>query len=184
MAADKEDFLARMVAIHEKRVTMLDDHQKRMMATKITEQNPEMIQSIEEHQDVPIEDVAVIPVAKPRKRHRGRKSTAGRRGEPNKLNRGNHGSRRKLAASCRKVSRHAAVVWRKRNLIRQIGTEVNWGTRSTVTVAGMRMTRYAGMAWLRGGIMRKNCTRTEDERATRRLGPLKKNTWTTHKRKK
>jgi hypothetical protein len=31
MAANKEDFLARMDAIHEKKMAMLDDHQKRMM---------------------------------------------------------------------------------------------------------------------------------------------------------
>jgi hypothetical protein len=34
------------------------------------------------------------------------------------------------------------------------------------------MTRYARVAWLRGGIMRKNCSMTEDEGATQRLGPL------------
>jgi hypothetical protein len=34
------------------------------------------------------------------------------------------------------------------------------------------MTCYAGVAWLRGGIIRKDCTRTEDEQATQRLGPL------------
>jgi hypothetical protein len=62
-------------------------------------------------------------------------------------------------------------------------TKVDWGTRSTVTIAGRRMTRYAGVASLRGGIMRKNCTRTEDERATQRLGPLRKSLWTIHKGK-
>jgi hypothetical protein len=45
------------------------------------------------------------------------------------------------------------------------------------------MTRYAGVAWLRGGIIRKDCTRTEDERATQRLGPIWKNLWMTHKGK-
>jgi hypothetical protein len=116
MAADKEDFLARMDAIHEKRMAMLDDHQRRMMATKKIEQNPKMMQSVEEHRDVPGEDVAVMPVKGLKKQRRGRKSTAGRRGEPKELNRGNCTSRRKLAAACRKVSRHAAVVWRKRKL--------------------------------------------------------------------
>jgi hypothetical protein len=42
---------------------------------------------------------------------------------------------------------------------------------------------YAGLAWLKGGIIRKDCTRTEDERATQRLGTLRKNLWTTHKGK-
>jgi hypothetical protein len=67
------------------------------------EQDPGMMQSVEEHQDVPNEDVAVMPVKGLKKRRREQKSTAGRRGEPKKLNRGNFGSRKKLAAACRKV---------------------------------------------------------------------------------
>jgi hypothetical protein len=63
-------------------MTMLDDHQKRMMAMRKIEQNPGMMQSVEEHQDVPNEDVAVMPVKGLKKWRRGRKSTAGRRGEP------------------------------------------------------------------------------------------------------
>jgi hypothetical protein len=47
MATDKEDFLARMDTIHDKRMEMLDDHQKRMMATKKIELDPGMMQSIE-----------------------------------------------------------------------------------------------------------------------------------------
>jgi hypothetical protein len=80
-------------------------------ATEKIEQNPGMMQSAEEHQDFRSEDVVVRPVKGLKKRHRGRKLTAGRRGETKKLTRGNCGSRRKLAAACRKVSRHAAVVW-------------------------------------------------------------------------
>jgi hypothetical protein len=37
-----------------------------MMATKKIEQDPEMMQSVEEHQDIPNEVAAVMPV---RKRH-------------------------------------------------------------------------------------------------------------------
>jgi hypothetical protein len=48
----------------------------------------------------------------------------------------------------------------------------------------MRMNSYAGVAWLRGGIIRKDCTRIEDERATQRLGALRKNLWTAHKASK
>jgi hypothetical protein len=107
---------------------MFDAYEKRMMAclgqteanTEKTEQDTEMIQSAEEHQDVPSEGVAVMPVAKSRKPRRVRKSTAGRRGEPKELTRGNHGSRRKLAAACRKVSRRATVALRKRNVFRNI----------------------------------------------------------------
>jgi hypothetical protein len=45
------------------------------------------------------------------------------------------------------------------------------------------MTRYARVAWLRGGIIRKDFTRTEDDRATHRLGPFRKSLRTTHKGK-
>jgi hypothetical protein len=158
MAADKEDFLARMDAIHEKRMDMLDDHQKRMMATKKIELDTGMMQSMEEHQDVPSEDVAVMSVKGLKKRRRERKSTAGRRGEPKKLNRGNCGSRKQLAAACRKVSRHAAVVWRKRNLIRQIWTEVNCGPRSTLATDGKMTSCRAKVAWLKRDIARRECT--------------------------
>jgi hypothetical protein len=72
-------------------------------ATEKIEENPEMMQSAEEHQDVPNEDVAVMPVKGLKKRCRGRKSTAGRHGKPKKRNRGNCGTRNKLAAACRKV---------------------------------------------------------------------------------
>jgi hypothetical protein len=78
-------------------------------ATEKIEKNPGMKQSAEEHQDVHNEDVAVMPVGEPKKGRRVWKSTAGRRGEPKKLNRGNCGSRRTLAAACRKVSRYATV---------------------------------------------------------------------------
>jgi hypothetical protein len=120
-------------------MAMLDDHQRRMMATKKIEQNSEMMQSVVEHQNSPSEDVVVMPVGEPRKWGRVRKSTSGQRGEPKELNRKNCGSQTKLAAACRKVSRHATVVWRKRNLIRQIRI-------STLAAASRRMSRSAKMA--------------------------------------
>jgi hypothetical protein len=133
MAADKQDFLARMEAFHEKRMAMLDAHQKRMIAclgemdANTEKIDPKMMQSAEEHQDVPNDDVTVMLVGEPRKRRRVRKSTAGRRREPTKLNRGNCGSWKKLAAACRKVSRHAAVVWGKRKPFRRTVTQEIYG---------------------------------------------------------
>jgi hypothetical protein len=56
-------------------------------------------------------------------RHRGQKLAAGRRGEPNELTQGDCGSRRKLVAACRKVSRHARVAWCKRKVFRKIWTQ-------------------------------------------------------------
>jgi hypothetical protein len=49
------------------------------------------------------------------------------------------------------------------------------GSRKRVTVAGRRMARCAGVAWIRRGVVRKYCTWAKVERATHRVGPLKKN---------
>jgi hypothetical protein len=102
------------------------------------EPNIEENEATVEREDVPSEDVAVMPVKGLKKRRRGRKSTAGRRGEPKKLNRGNCGSRKKLAAACRKVSRHATVAWLKRNLFRRSGNQEFCGQRKELTAAGIR----------------------------------------------
>jgi hypothetical protein len=88
-----------------------------------TEPDPGKMQFVVEHQEVPKDDAIVKPVKARRKRRRGRKLTAGRRGEPKELTRGDCGSERKLAASYRKMSRHSAVAQRKRNVIRKIGTQ-------------------------------------------------------------
>jgi hypothetical protein len=133
-----------------------------------TEVDPdtEMMQSVEEHQEFPIGEAVVMPVKRQKKRRKGRKSTAGRRGEPKELTRGNCGSRRKLAVACRKVSRHAKVAWRKRNLIRQLWTEVNCGPRKELAVAGMRTTRRATVAWSRENFVRKDWTRNQAGQGT------------------
>jgi hypothetical protein len=89
-AANKEEILARIDA-------MFDVYEKRTMACLgQTEANtekidPGMMQSVEEHQDVPREEVVVRQVKGLRKRRRVRKSTTGQRGEPKELTRGNHG---------------------------------------------------------------------------------------------
>jgi hypothetical protein len=114
MAADKEDLLARMEAkidANRKKAeadkeemlarikeedrqankellarmdAMFETYKKTMMATEKIEQNLEMMQSAEEHQDVPTEAVVVRAVKGLKKRHRGRKSTAERHGKPKK----------------------------------------------------------------------------------------------------
>jgi hypothetical protein len=143
-------------------------------ATEKIELDPGMMRSAEEHHDVPSEDV-VRAVKGLKKRHRGRKLTAGRRGEPKELTRGNCGSWRKLAAARRKVSRHATVARCKRNVFRKIWTEVNCGPRSTLAAANKRMDRCAGVTQ-RGG---QDGTRTmwdkksrNDERTGRDCGNI------------
>jgi hypothetical protein len=76
--------------------------------------NPEEMESESEHREVPKEDAIVKPVKGRKKRHK-------------ELTRGDCGSRRKLAAACRKVSRHAEVARRKRNVFRKtVDRERNW----------------------------------------------------------
>jgi hypothetical protein len=96
------------------------------------------------HQGVPREDAAIMPVEGRKTRHRGRKQAAGRHVEPKELNRGICGSRKKLAAAFRKMSRRATVAWRKRNVFRKILTHGNCGLRKEVTAAGMKVTRCLG----------------------------------------
>jgi hypothetical protein len=97
-----------------------------------------------EHQEIPNEDAVVKPVRGRKKRHRGRKQAAGRRGELKELTRGDCGSQKKLAAACRKVSRRATVAWCKRNVFRNSWTNRNCEPRKEVTTAGRKITRCAG----------------------------------------
>jgi hypothetical protein len=52
-----------------------------------------------------------------KKRHRDRNLAAGHYGKPKELTQRDCGSRRKLAATCRKMSHHVRVAWHKRNII-------------------------------------------------------------------
>lgn len=75
-----------------------------------------------EHHEVNKVD-AVRKLVKGRKKwHKCWKQVAGQHGEPKDLARGICGSRRKLAATCRKVSRHAAVAQCKGKVIRKLWT--------------------------------------------------------------
>jgi hypothetical protein len=111
-----------------------------------TEPNPEMMQSIEEHQKIPKEDAAGTPVRGPRTRRRVCDLAAERRRKMKKRTQGYRGSGRKLAAACRKVYRRAKVVWRKRNLIRKIRIQAS----RELAVARREMMHRAKVAWRRG----------------------------------
>jgi hypothetical protein len=70
MKANQEELLARMDAYHEKRMARFDAYEKSMMARlgqaepyrEKIEQDPGMMQSMEEHQDVPREEAPITPV--------------------------------------------------------------------------------------------------------------------------
>jgi hypothetical protein len=146
-----QELLARMDA-------MFGAYEKSIMAclgqaefrTKKIQQDTEMMQSAEEHQDVPSEDVIVRPVKGLKKRRRGQKSTAGRHREPKELTQGYYGSRRKVTVAGKRTPRHATVAWLKSKLFRRSGIQENFGPRKELTAAGIRMTHCA-QALLRKG---------------------------------
>jgi hypothetical protein len=93
------------------------------------EQGPKEMESGAERQMVPTEGAARKSSGITKKRHSGRRMAAGRRAKPKKPTRGDCGSRGRFVAACRKVSRRAAVAWRRRNIFRDIGTQGNCGPR-------------------------------------------------------
>jgi hypothetical protein len=115
-------------------------------ATEKIELDNGMMQSAEEHQDIVSEDVAVTPFKGLKKRHRGRKSTAERRGEPKKGTRVYYDSRRKVTVAGKRTSRGATVAWRKRNLISRNGTQEYCGPWRIFAAARKGMARCAGVA--------------------------------------
>jgi hypothetical protein len=85
--ARMSNFEEKMNDYHNKRMAMLDTHNKIIMVsfgqteanTEKTVPDPEMMQSAEEHQEIPTEDAAIMPVGESRKQHRDRKLAAERR---------------------------------------------------------------------------------------------------------
>jgi hypothetical protein len=84
-----------------------------------TEPNPGMMQFVAEHQVVPKEEATVKPVKGRKKRRRGRKPASGQHEEPKELTRSDCGSGNKLAAACRKMTRHARVAWHRENFTKK-----------------------------------------------------------------
>jgi hypothetical protein len=112
-----------------------------------TEPDPGTKQSIEEHQEIPKGKAAVMQVGEPRKWRRVRNLAAERSQKMKERTQEQSESRRKSAAACRKVSRRAKVAWRKRELIRRIGTQENCGQRKEFSPAGIRMTHRVKVTW-------------------------------------
>jgi hypothetical protein len=84
-----------------------------------TKPDPGMMQSIEEHQEIPKGEATVMPVGEPRKWRSVRNLAVERHKKRKERTRGKSGSRRKSAAAGRKVSRRAKVAWHKRNIARK-----------------------------------------------------------------
>jgi hypothetical protein len=130
--------------------------------TEKTEPHPGMMQSTEEHQQIPKGEAAVMPVGEARKRRRAHNLAAGHHRKRKERTGGNREFMRKSAAACKKVSRRAKVACRKRNLVRIIGTQINYGPRKRLTVTGRKTTSRATVAWHSENVVRKDCAREQE----------------------
>jgi hypothetical protein len=115
------------------------------------------MQSIEEHQTIHKGESVAMPVGGRRKWHRVRNLAEERGQKMRKRTRGNSGSRRTLAATCRKVSRRAKVTWQEINLIRIIRILEQCGRRKEIAADGIWTTRCAKVARHKGRVV-NNCT--------------------------
>jgi hypothetical protein len=155
MDANQERMETNRKTYHEEMMAMLDAYHERMMAClgkteadkEKTEPDPGIMQSTEEHQEIPKGEAAAMPVGEPRKRCRVRNMAAERRQKRKERTRENRGSRRKSAAACRKVSRRAKVAWQKRKLVRRTGTQENCEPLKEFSPTGIRMIHRAKVAW-------------------------------------
>jgi hypothetical protein len=167
-----ESAQAEMRSIRDEWLMDLKDGQKETTAcngeTEI-KLDPGLMQSIKEHQDNPKGEAAVMPMGEPRKRRRVRNLDAERRQKNKGRTRENGGSRRKLAAACKKVSRRTKVAWQKRNLFRKIRIQENCEPWKKFSPTGIRMTHRAKVALLEGNIVRNKWTRAKAERGIQKV---------------
>jgi hypothetical protein len=126
-----------------------------------------------EEEEVSVEDAILKQVKGRKKRQRGKKQAAEQCEEPEELRRGGCGSRTKLAAACRKVSRRATVARRRRDAFENERTQdgcqrrlaaARRGTSHRAEVARQmkadkKMPRHATVARCMRDIFRPNTTR-------------------------
>jgi hypothetical protein len=97
-----------MKASHERIEALMDVSQEVMKAyPEIMEVNPKEIKSVAMHEEVPKEDARGICFGALRKRHRDRNLAVGHREKPKERTKGKGGSRKKLAAARRGMTRRA-----------------------------------------------------------------------------
>jgi hypothetical protein len=58
------------------------------------------------------------------------------------------------------------VAWRKRNLVRRIETQINYGPWKRLTVTDSKTTSRATVAWHSENVVRKGCARDQAKRGT------------------
>jgi hypothetical protein len=75
-----------------------------------------------------------------------------------------------IGCAYKKVSRCAAVAWRRRNFFKNLQTQGNCGPRQELGAARIRVTLRAKLARLKGTFVRKNRFKAKVERGTRAAG--------------
>jgi hypothetical protein len=89
------------------------------------EANPDEMKSGAEHQEVSKENATAKPVRALRKRHRGWNLVAECHSQLQERTWGNCGSRKKLAATGRKMTRHAGATRHKVHVVRKYQTRLD-----------------------------------------------------------
>jgi hypothetical protein len=154
--AETEAIRARTRALQDERTEAnskarpIETNPETVAIRECEEQSPKEVESEVERWEVPKEKAAEKSSMVMKKRPRGRRIRAGRHVKPTKLARGDGQSRERLVATCRKVSCHAALAWRKRNLSRKIRTRVNCGPRQELGAAEMRRNCCTGVEQRKG----------------------------------
>jgi hypothetical protein len=114
------------VAIHSLR-TCRSETAASQEATE-TEPDPGKMQSVEEHQEIPMEEAAVMPVGGLRKRRRDRNLAAGRRQKPKRRIQASCESRRRLNIAGKKMTHRATVAWQENRDPRKLWTAKEIGS--------------------------------------------------------
>jgi hypothetical protein len=126
-AAEQQDATVMLVVEPEEEMSNTGEETMacQEMEERLEEEEPTSVDRKPEaaKEEVPKEDDVAKPVNGRKKRQRGKKQAAERCEEPEELTRGICGSRRKLAAACRKVSRRATVARRRRDAFKNGRTQ-------------------------------------------------------------
>jgi hypothetical protein len=119
------------------------------MKSRLEEERPTSVETkpeVETQDEVPNVDAVVQPVKGRKRRYRGKRKAARLRGKPKELTRGDCGSRRKLTAACRKVSRRATVARLRRDVFVKEWTQNQDGCQKKCVAHPGRLTHRTEVA--------------------------------------
>jgi hypothetical protein len=153
-AVEQQEIPNEKVAVH----SLKECRSEKAASQEATETGPDpgKMQSVEEHQEIPMEEAAVMRVGGLRKRRRDRNLAAGCRQKLKGRIQATCESRRRLTIAGKEITRRATVAWHKRNVVRRIRTQINYGPRKRLTVTGRKTTGRATVACHSENFVRKD----------------------------